>query len=129
MKLGLSLSRCMLDIIEGRVDYNDVIVIVTRTDFDPRDDNHWKSIWKGYTGVTFGNAVAWDQHTDKEEKFRDLALRLYNEGKLHQPRQFGAHPPRLPWHWLDTFAPEEEVAKNPAVKKAWENYKILAGLS
>lgn len=129
MKVGLSLSRCMLDIIEERVDYNDVIVIVTRTDFDPRNDEHWDSIWKGYTGADFRSVIAWDKHTDKENQFRELALRLYNDGKLHQPRQFGAHPPRLPWYWLDTFAPEEEVAKNPAVKKAWENYKILAGLS
>ena len=41
MKIGLSFSRCIRDIVECRVDYDDVLVIVTRTDFDPHNDNHW----------------------------------------------------------------------------------------
>lgn len=129
MKIGLSLSKCMLDIIEGRVDVNDVLVIVARTDFDPNDDKHWKAIWEGYSGGGFGSLPAWQGHPDGEQDFRDLAVELWEDGKLHQPRRFGAHPPRINWHWLETFAPTEDVEKNPAVKKAWENYKMLAGLS
>ena len=41
MKVGLSLSRCMRDIVEARVVYDDVLVIIARTDFDPHDDAHW----------------------------------------------------------------------------------------
>ena len=38
MKIGLSYSRCIRDIIDGKVAMQDVLVIVARTDFDPRDD-------------------------------------------------------------------------------------------
>lgn len=119
----------MLDIIEKKIDYDDVLILITRTDFDPRNDDHWKSIWNGYTGNSFGSAPHWQNHEDKEQEFRELALRLFEDGKLHQPRQYNAHPPRVRWHWLETLAPNEDVEKNPAVKKAWDNYKMLAGLS
>lgn len=129
MRIGLSLSRCVLDIFEERVDYDDVLVIVTRTDFDPNIDAHWDAIWEGYIGNTFGSAVAWQDHLEDKQEFRELVIQLYNDGKIHQPRQFGAHPPRVRWHWLETLAPSEDVEKNPAVKKAWDHYKVLAGLS
>ena len=32
MKIGLSYSRCVRDIVEGRVDIDDVLVIIARTD-------------------------------------------------------------------------------------------------
>lgn len=129
MRIGLSLSRCVLDIFEGRVDYDDVLVLVTRTDFDPNVDAHWKSIWEGYTGYSLNTAPVWQYHEDEEKEFRDLVSKLHTDGKIHQPRQFGAHPARVRWHWLETLAPTEDVEKNPAVKKAWDNYKMLAGLS
>ena len=49
MKIGLSYSRCVLDIVEGRVDIEDVLVVVARTNFDPTDDTQWTGIWQGYT--------------------------------------------------------------------------------
>jgi len=134
MKVGLSLSRCIKDIVECRVDYEDVLVIVARTDFDPHNDAHWKGIWEGYRYGGMSNpewAGAEPNSTDEEASaiYRNVAIQLYDNGKLHQPRQFGAHPPRMPYYWLDTFAPEEEIAKNPAAQKAWNNYKLIAGLS
>ena len=134
MKVGLSLSRCMRDIAETRVLYEDILCIVARTDFDPHNDRHWEGIWKGYRYGGFSNpewADAEPTLSDEEasEVYRNIAIRLYDGGKLHQPRQFGAHPRRLPYYWLDTFAPEEEIASNPTVQKAWDKYKILAGLS
>lgn len=118
----------MRDILEGKVDMYDVLVIVARTDVDAHNDSHWKSIWDGYLYGGLSNPE-WAGLEDREEEMRAILIELNDTGKLHQPRQFGAHPRRLPYYWLDTFAPEEEIEKNPAVKKAWENYKILAGLS
>lgn len=134
MKIGLSLSRCMRDIVEARVDYDDVLVIIARTDFDPHDDAHWNAIWDGYRYGGMSNPE-WEgaepnaTNEEASEIYRNVAIRLYDGGKFHQPRQFGAHPARLPYYWLDTFAPEEEIAKNPAAQKAWNNYKLIAGLS
>ena len=44
MKVGLSFSRCLRDIFEGTVKFDDVLVIVSRTDVDPHNDNHWNSL-------------------------------------------------------------------------------------
>ena len=134
MKVGLSFSRCVRDIVDGKVDIGDVLVVVARTDFDPTNDEQWAGIWRGYGGgQTAGSGFSmpeWSNYgDDREQEFRDVSTDLWNMGKLHQPRRFGAHPSRLPYYWLDTFAPEEEIANNPATLKAWEKYKMLAGLS
>ena len=47
MKIGLSYSRCVRDIVDGVVDIDDVLVLITRTDFDPHDDQQWRGIWIG----------------------------------------------------------------------------------
>lgn len=127
MKIGFSLSRCLRDIYEGKVEENDVLVIIARTDVDPYNDNHWKQIWDGYLYGGFSNPE-WAGLEDHEEGMRKLLCNMYDDGKIHQPRQFKAHPPRVPYYWLETFAPYEEVANNPAVLKAWEKYKVLASL-
>ena len=44
MKIGLSYSRCVRDIVDRVVDIADVLVIIARTDFDPHDDAQWSSI-------------------------------------------------------------------------------------
>ena len=126
MKVGLSLSRCMRDIFNGTVDEQDVLVIVARTDFDPHNDNHWNNIWDGYTLGGLSNPE-WVDFVDDYDDFRRMAIRLYDAGKIHQPRQFNAHPPRMPYYWLDCIVPTEE--HNPAQQKAWDNYKMITGLS
>ena len=126
MKVGLSLSRCMRDILEERVDIHDVLVIVARTDVDPRNDNHWSQIWEGYLYGGLSNPE-WAGLEDREREMHELLVELYDSGKLHQPRQFGAHPPRMPCHWLECFVPVDEM--NPAQQKAWDNYKLITGLS
>lgn len=131
MKLGLSFSRCVLDIVEERVDIADVMLIVSRTDFDPRDDEQWQSIWLGYTAGHGWSKREWSHYYDSPygAKFRNVALELYNTGKLHQPRQFGARPYRLPYFWLDVIIPPEDLANNAALKSAWDNLLLVAGLN
>lgn len=134
MKVGLSLSRCVREIYEGKVSIQDVLVVIARTDFDPENDEQWKGIWSGYGGgQTLGSPWSnpeWNSIPAGDEvAVREICISLKTGGKLHQPRQFGAHPSRLKYIWLDTFAPMEEIANNPATVKAWEKYKVLAGLS
>jgi len=126
MKIGLSFSRCLRDIYVGEVEENDVLVIISRTDFDPRNDNHWNGIWDGYTQGGLSNPE-WADFKDEYVAFRRLTIELYEDGKIHQPRQFGAHPPRMPYHWLECVVTENE--HNPAQQKAWDNYKLITGLS
>jgi hypothetical protein len=134
MKVGSSLSRCVRDIYQGNVDIEDVLVIVARTDFDPEDDTHWNSIWRGYAGGGakggLHSAPEWSSiPAEDEQTVRDICINLKRRGKLHQPRQFGAHPPRLHHYWYDVILSNDVVDSNPAAKKAWDNYKVIAGLS
>ncbi len=134
MKIGLSYSRCVRDIVDGKVNIADVLIIIARTDFDPHDDKQWKGIWHGYGGGRTAGSVwsapEWSGYSEEDEdRFRSVSIELWEDGKLHQPRKFGAHPQRMPYYWLEAALPEEELDSNPAVKKAWEQFQIVAGLS
>lgn len=137
MKIGLSYSRCIRDIVDGKVDINDVLVLITRTDFDPHVDDQWSGIWIGYGGGT-ENAYSrgffshsnpeWAGYND-EAKFREISIELYDSGRMHQPRKFGAHPARRPEIWLETVLPSSELETNPAAKAAWDKFQTVAGLT
>lgn len=139
MKIGLSYSRCVRDIVEGKVDIADVLIIIARTDFNPSDDKQWKGIWEGYAGgsnrgsmirMFAGSNPEWSGYSDEDEdRFRSVSIELWESGKLHQPRQFGAYPRRMPYYWLETVLPSEELESNPSAKKAFEQFQILAGLA
>ena len=123
MKVGLSYSRCIRDIVDGVVDINDVLIIITRTDFDPHDDEQWAGIWNGYGGGNGGTMSIfsnpeWGMYSPEDEaKFRQVSIDLYDSGKMHQPRQFGAHPSRRPEIWLETVLPSSELATIQPLRK------------
>ena len=137
MKIGLSYSRCVRDIVDGAVDINDVLVLITRTDFDPHNDEQWRGIWIGYGGGT-ENAYSqgffshsnpeWAGYHD-EDRFRSVSIELYDSGKMHQPRKFGVKPARRPEIWLETVLPSSELESNPAAKSAWDQFQTVAGLT
>ena len=134
MKIGLSYSRCVRDIVDGRVDINDVLVLITRTDFDPRDDVQWADIWSGYGGgQTFGSPFSqpeWmDYPAEDESRFREVSIELWETGRLHQPRKFGARPARRSEIWLEAVLPDSELESRPAVKDAWDKFQMVAGLT
>ena len=130
MKIGLSYSRCIRDIVDGKVDIEDVLVIIARTDFDPHDDDQWAGIWRGYHDSFGLSNPEWRNYPpEDEQKFRDVSIELWESGKFHQPRKFGAHPSRRPEIWLEAVLPDSELQKNPAVKKAWDKFQTLASLA
>ena len=138
MKIGLSYSRCVRDIVDGVVDIEDVLVVITRTDFDPNNDEQWSSIWQGYGGGTpiasrgfFGHVnPEWSGYpAEDEDRFRSVSIELWETGKLHQPRKFGAHPSRRPEIWLEAVLPNSELESNPAAKAAWDKFQTIAGLT
>lgn len=130
MKIGLSYSRCVRDIVDGKVDIDDVLVVIGRTDFDPHDDGQWASIWHGYNGMSPFNMPEWASYEDEDEdRFRSVSIELWESGKMHQPRKFGAHPTRLPHIWLEAVLPTEDLDENPTLKAAWQKFQTLAQLS
>ena len=132
MKVGLSFSRCIRDIVEVRVEFDDVLVIVSRTDFDPHNDQHWDGMWNGYryggmSNPEWAGAEPSLSEEDASDVYRNVTKNLYDKGKLHQPRQFGSHPPRMPYYWLECIrVPEEHTL---AQQKAWDNYQLITDLA
>jgi hypothetical protein len=139
MKIGLSYSRCVRDIVDGVVDINDVLIIIARTDFDPHNEEQWAGIWAGYgggsgmqsmRGFLSGSNPEWEGYGAEDEiKFREVSIELWDSGKFHQPRKFGAHPSRRPEIWLETVLPSSELERNPAAKAAWDKFQMVAGLT
>jgi hypothetical protein len=131
MKIGFSYSRCVRDIANGDVDIDDVLIIISRTDFDPNDDEQWASIWSGYRMRSGWSNPEWVACTDQDEqRYRDISTELYAQGKLHQPRKFGAHPRRSPYVWVDTGPIGHEQYEQPeSVQQAWRNYVMLSALT
>lgn len=130
MKIGLSYSRCVRDIVDGVVDIEDVLIIISRTDFDPHDDIQWENIWSGYTNRSGWSNPEWGgRSSEDEDRFRSVSIELWEMGKLHQPRKFGAYPRRRPEIWLEAVLPNSELEKNPAAKMAWDKFQTIAGLT
>ena len=130
MKIGLSYSRCVRDIVDGKVDIDDVLVLITRTDFDPNDADQWAGIWEGYHGMSMMSNPEWRNYPpEDEDRFRSVSIELWERGLLHQPRKFGAYPQRRSEIWLEAVLPSSELEKNPSAKKAWDNFQTIAGLT
>jgi hypothetical protein len=130
MKIGLSYSRCVRDIVDGVVDIDDVLIIISRTDFDPNDNEQWQGIWQGYHQRGGWSNPEWGHYAEEDEdRFRSVSIELWETGKLHQPRKFGAHPSRRPEIWLEAVLPSSELKKNPAAKIAWDKFQTVAGLT
>jgi len=126
VKIGYSLSRCVLDITESRVDPEDVLVLITRTYFDPTLDDQWDEIWHGYAYEQRG---PWAGLRERENQVRAVICQLWHDGKIHQPRKFGADPRSTAYHWREVVLVDEELDENPAARTAWEQFKMIAGLS
>ena len=117
MKVGFSLGRCIGDIVRDTVKYNDVAFIISGTAL--RDEEAIKMcideyIWRpGYL-----DGLDHDQCTQ-------VALDLYRDGKVFQPRLQNIRAFRIPDGavWADLFP--TNISDSEAVKKAWENYRFM----
>ena len=88
--IGLSLSFCVKDIIEGRVPLESVEKIISGTFFTDRDMFH--------TGMKHGYCRTYWRH-DPERAHR-IAMDLWDAGKIDQPRSRGETPPNIAeGHW------------------------------
>jgi hypothetical protein len=125
MKIGLSLSRCVKDIVDGVVDPEDVLVLVTGTEFDPTLDDQWDNIWYGYA-IDYS---VWLDFRDREDEVRAVVLQLWHDGKIHQPRKFGADRRSPSYHWREVVLMDKELDQNPAARIAWEKFKMIAELT
>ena len=117
MKIGFSLGRCVRDIVNDIVTYDDVAFIITGTAL--RDEDAIKSCVEQYM-YRDDYLYGLDQ-----EQCTEVALRLFNEGKIFQPRLQNIRAFRIPEGavWADLFP--TNVSESDAVKKAWEAYRFM----
>lgn len=130
MLIGTSLGRCLISILRGEVREEDVILITTATDCPTYQQyigvvksyhKHGNPHSRSSGGYDFGDIPL--------EDALDLAERLWNSGRIHQPRTFGATGllGSASTIWLDIVPVPD--GSNEYVMEAWDKYRTLALLA
>lgn len=124
MKIGLSFGRCLRDIVDEKVNIDDILVIIARTKMANKDI--LKKVVEEYT-YEEGYLLGKDYEVCMEN-----ASMLWDLGKIFQPRlQDGFFNPYI-FHtpveiWMDVVP--SYSGDNVMVREAYNNYLMLRRLS
>ena len=95
-KVGLSLSFCVGDILRGKVKEEEVKEIIAGTNASPE---RWDKLMEQY------KETYWSENPDEGEA---IARRLYEAGKIKQPRQDGKVAHNIAkGHWIEVDKVDE----------------------
>ena len=128
MKIGTSLGKCVKDILDGTVREDEILFIVSGT-MCP-DLPRLLTVIEEYYWNSRDRPPAYDISDYSLDEAKSLAQRLFESGKLHQPRTFsntvylGHH---LPDTWLDVVPTNNN--NTPAVVEAYNHYQMLSALT
>jgi len=133
MLIGTSLGQCLKDILSGEVSESDVVMIITRT-MAPDAERLIPVIEQYYYGAD-GDEYDLSVHGTKTlAEVNELAMRLYNSGKIHQPRCFPnfsggfLHPDMYgSGNWIEIVPKSWNTT--PIVVEAYEKYRLLDALT
>jgi hypothetical protein len=135
-RIGLSLGGCLRSLMVGEVSEDDVMFIVTRT-YAPTFDNYIHVVEQYHAqGNSYSrNPEKYELNDYPLEQVTDLATRLWNSGKIHQPRVvvgdgYGSYRHPVDYGddlWMEV-APSNRNT-NTAVVEAYEKYKMLDSLT
>ncbi len=117
MKVGFSFGRCIRDIVNGIVAYEDVAFIITGTAL--RDEEAIK--WCVDEYMLRHDYLSGLDH----EQCTKIAIDLYLDGKIFQPRLQNIRAFHIPADavWADMFP--TAIVENEAAKRAWDNYRLM----
>lgn len=137
MYIGTSLGGCLRSIMAGEVSEDQVMFIVTRT---------MASTFTRYIEVVDQYHQHGNPYSRNTQQYQlcdypldevtDLATRLWNSGKIHQPRVFveegygGTYQHPIQYDngiWMEVVPTNSN--KTPAVVEAYKNYKMLDALT
>ena len=123
MKIGFSFGRCLGSIVRGEVEFDDVLCIIARTRMDT--DEHVLGVVREYM-YRRGYLLGLDQTTCE-----DMALRLFNSGKILEPRANCISPMQVPqdYIWMDLFPTAADGPASDGVRNAWDQYRMLLQLT
>ena len=135
MLIGTSLGGCLQSIMKGEVSEDEILLLITRTMCTSQEG--LMAIVEMYHSN--GNFLASrpDQYKMSEfplDEVKALAIRLYQAGKIHQPRNFNEysgfiHPGLAQGDgcWIEVNP--LGINSNPIVVDAYEKYKMLDSLT
>jgi hypothetical protein len=119
MKIGFSFGRCLGSIVRGEVAFDDVLCLIARTRMETEE--HVKWVVSEYMHRR-GYLLGLDQ-----DKCEEMGLRLFNAGKILEPRANNISPMQVPrdYIWMDLFPTAPAGTVNESVTAAWEQYRML----
>lgn len=129
MYVGTSLGKCIRSLTVGEVSVDDVLFIVTQTRGETFEK--YMEVVDAYVSDSYYFARdGYPDFSDDPEKIalaKQIASKLYQSGKIHQPRNFfnGYSHGILPT-WLELVPTIEST--NPAVVDAYDKYRALLSL-
>lgn len=125
--IGTSLGKCVKSILDGTVKEDEVLVIVTNTNC-PTIDLLLEVIDEYYYGRT--HVTDYDMTAHSIEDARELAIRLFEQGRLHQPRAVGesvfgnAHSLKDTWYEINP----SQITADSQVLEAYGYFRMMAAL-
>lgn len=134
--IGLSLGGCLRSIMATEVSEDDVMFIVTRT-FAPKFTDYIEVVEmyhrQGNPGAR--RSVNYELGDFPLEEVTDLATRLWNAGKIHQPRvvikdSYGSYTHPVSYGdglWMEVAPTNYNTT--PAVTEAYKHYRMLDALT
>ena len=135
MLIGTSLGGCLQSLMKGEVSEDEVLLLITRT-MSPNHEGLMTIVEMYHSHGNFMSSKP-GQYEMTEfplEEVKELATRLYQEGKIHQPRNFGVHGSFIHPGLATTAGCWVEVNPmtsnlNPAVVDAYDKYRMLDALT
>lgn len=125
--IGGSLSRCIPDIARGEVNYSQIEMIRSGPATARSKGTAYKTEEQFAAGLERYAATAWDYGTTDEERLafaarcKEIAWRLYREGKFHQLRLTGENDglDREKNHWFDAETEQPVTISHHSERQAW----------
>lgn len=126
MKIGTSLGKCVKSLLDGDVAYDDVLFVVSNT--NGPDEEKLRGIMAEY--YYSAPRREYDMRDHEFDDVVQMAISLFQDGKLFQPRMFvkggwgNAHSLQDTWYDIMPSIGSSESAKN-----AWDAYVMMSKLS
>jgi len=133
MKIGTSLGKCVKSILAGEVKEEDVFCIVSNTNCPDLEKLMFviEQYYYDYHNAHDAREQAYDMSAYSLADACKVAQRLFESGKLHQPRVISngiwgnAH--QLQDTWYDIMP--SPVTDNESVHEAWNHYNMIRSLA
>ena len=135
MLIGNSLGGCLQSLMRGEVSEDEVLLLITRT-ASISHEGLMSIVEQYHSNGNFGASHP-DQYKLSEfplDAVKALASRLYRQGKIHQPRNFGVysgfiHSGLAQGHSCWVEVNPLGLNTNPVVVEAYEKYRVLDALT